>query len=131
MNAIKRSLLSAGVSLMLVGGSFGLSAPAFAQALNISPDGPSGIVVTPAEQFNSGIQNQALGHDFTNPGIGTVNSSIGSGGAASGSAATGLGSYTSGNFQGGIGEGLGNQQWQVSSDDQSANGGDNPNSPAS
>ena len=69
-------------------------------------------------------------HYFTNPGLGETGSGLATGGPIDNSTGAGHAAYSSGSFQGDLGEGLRNAEWRVQDEDQ-ANGGDQVNSPAS
>jgi len=121
MHRVHRTLLAAGLSLGLAYGAVGTAS---AQDMTISPDGPSGIVVTPVERFDG---NRAHHVYWTNPEFGSPSQGLNAGGPIDNNVGAGHATYSSGDFQGDIGEGLSNEGWRFEADENQANGGDQPN----
>jgi hypothetical protein len=120
---MKRLLLALGLGFTLAAGSSG---PALAQDMTISPDGPSGIVTMPVERFDA---NRVHHIYWTNPGYGEPSQGLSAGGPIDNNIGTGHATFSSGDFQGDISEGLSNEGWRFDGDEDQANGGDQPNSP--
>jgi hypothetical protein len=119
--------LSAGLGLGL-GLSLALTSAgtALAEDISISPSGPSGIVTMPAERFGT---NQPYIVDWTNPEHGPMGQGQASGGPLDNNVGAGHATYSSGDFQGDIDEGLSNEGWRMTLGNDDANGGSQPNSP--
>lgn len=118
---MRKTIVAAALGVALAYGSAG---SARAQDQFISADGPSGIVTVPIERFDA---NQAQHIYFTNPEFGSGTTGLSTGGPIDNSVGTGHATFSSGDFQGDIGEGLSNEAWRVNLDDEIANGGNQPN----
>ncbi|MGE3273181.1 MAG: hypothetical protein AB7P40_30900 [Chloroflexota bacterium] len=121
---MKRHALTFGLGLALALGSAGTAS---AQDINISPDGPNGIVVSPAVRY---APDRMSNISFTDPGYGSPSQGLNAGGPLDNNIGAGHATYSSGDFQGDISEGLSNEGWRFDLEGDEANGGSQPNEPS-